>query len=94
MKCVDNDALIRDIIQQYDAYGKEESFEIQKAYEYAKKAHEKLQRKSGEPYINHPVSVTKELMVIEPDLTTIVASLLHDSVSDGVGAFEEIERLF
>jgi (p)ppGpp synthase/HD superfamily hydrolase len=33
-------------------------------------------------------------MIIEPDLTTIVATLLHDTVSDGSGALEEIEKMF
>jgi len=33
-------------------------------------------------------------MVIEPDLTTIVATILHDTVSDGIGTFDEIEKMF
>lgn len=94
MKTVDTQATIRDIIQRYKLYGKEDSDTIQRAYEYAKKSHGNHVRKSGDPYINHPVSATLELMVIEPDMTTIVATLLHDSVSDGGGALPEIETLF
>ena len=46
MKKVDTDAIIQDIIQRYEQYGKEESGIIQRAYEYARKAHEKNTRKS------------------------------------------------
>lgn len=46
MKKVDTDAIIQDIIQRYEQYGKEESVLIQRAYEYARKAHEKHFRKS------------------------------------------------
>lgn len=67
---------------------------IQKAYDYALKSHERKKRKSGDPYINHPLLATQELMVIEPDLTTIIATILHDTVSDGTGDFEEIGRIF
>lgn len=94
MKKVDTDAIIHDIIQRYEQYGREESGVIQRAYEYARKAHEKHTRKSGEPYINHPVAVAQELVVIEPDSTTLVAALLHDTVSDGSGTLPEIEELF
>ncbi len=94
MKKIDTDEVMRGIIQQYEKYGKEDSAPIQQAYEYARKAHEKNFRKSGEPYISHPVSVTQELMIIEPDITTIVASLLHDTISDGNGTLGEIEKLF
>lgn len=91
---IDCDALIREIIQRYKIYGKEDSSTIQKAYEYAKKVHGKHTRKSWDPYINHPVSAALELMVIEPDMTTIVATLLHDAVSDGEGTLSDIEKLF
>lgn len=46
MKKVDTDGLVRDIIQRYETYGSEGSETIQRAYEYARKAHEKHTRKS------------------------------------------------
>lgn len=46
MKNIDTDAIIRDIIQRYEQYGHEGSEVIQRAYEYARKAHEKHTRKS------------------------------------------------
>lgn len=94
MKKVDIDEIIRDIIQRYETYGIEKSEIIQRAYEYARKAHEKHTRKSGDPYIYHPVAVAEELMIIEPDMTTIVAALLHDTISDGTATLDEIETLF
>lgn len=94
MKNVSLDAIIRDIIQQYEKYGKEDSSLIQKAYVYARKAHEKHFRKSGDPYISHPVVVAQELMIIEPDVTTIISALLHDTISDWEGNLREIEQLF
>lgn len=90
----DIDAAIVEIIAQYEIYGKEGSEKIQKAYEYAKKCHTGVTRKSGDPYIVHPVFATQELMSIEPDMTTIISTLLHDTVSDGSGGFDEIETLF
>lgn len=91
---VDLNKAVQKIITQYETYGKEGSEKIQQAYEYAQKAHKWHMRKSGEPYINHPVSATKELMAIEPDITTIIATLLHDTISDGNGDFDEIQKLF
>lgn len=93
-KTIDIDGIIHDVIAQYQTYGKEDDAQIQKAYEYAKKSHKDHTRKSGDPYIVHPVLATKELMVIQPDMVTIVATLLHDSVSDGDGNLDEIEKLF
>lgn len=93
-KTVDTDVIIDEIIAQYATYGKEEGGLIRSAYEYAKKSHAGHTRKSWEPYLHHLVNATKELMVIEPDRTTIIATLLHDAVSDGDGKLEEIEKLF
>lgn len=53
-----------------------------------------MTRKSGEPYIDHPLSAAQELMVIEPDLITLVATIVHDTVSDGTGTLDEIEQNF
>jgi GTP pyrophosphokinase len=67
---------------------------ISRAYEFAKEAHKGVKRKSGEPYIIHPVGAAHELMVIEPDLTSILAALVHDTVSDGTATFADIEKNF
>ncbi|MBQ9504785.1 MAG: HD domain-containing protein, partial [Lachnospiraceae bacterium] len=55
---------------------------IERAYEIARSAHENQFRKSGEPYIIHPLSVGIILADLELDKETIVAGLLHDVVED------------
>ncbi len=55
---------------------------IVRAYEVAKKAHEGQARKSGEPYIQHPISVAKIVAELGLDDITVAAALLHDSVED------------
>ncbi len=55
---------------------------ILKAYEFAKKMHSSQFRKSGEPYIIHPVQVAYILATLELDTSTICAALLHDVVED------------
>ena len=56
--------------------------EMQRAFETAAKAHEGQLRKSGEPYITHPVAVAKILAELGLDRATIIAALLHDTVED------------
>ena len=55
---------------------------IQKAYNYALEKHGTQLRKSGEPYIIHPLQVAYILATIELDESTICAALLHDVVED------------
>lgn len=67
---------------------------IEKAYRIADDAHTGQARKSGEPYIIHPLCVSIILAELELDKETIVAGLLHDVVEDTVMTNEEIEREF
>ncbi len=57
---------------------------IEKAYRLASAAHEGQKRKSGEPYIIHPLDVAIILADLEMDLETIAAGLLHDVVEDTI----------
>jgi len=67
---------------------------IEKAYNIANDAHKGQTRKSGEPYIIHPLYVSIILADLELDKETIVAGLLHDVVEDTIMTNEEIEKEF
>ena len=67
---------------------------IEKAYKVASKAHEGQFRKSGEPYIIHPLYVAIILADLEMDKETIVAGILHDVVEDTVMTEEQITEEF
>lgn len=68
--------------------------QIRKAYHYAEEAHRGQKRKSGEPYIIHPVAVAQILADLQLDATTLTAALLHDVVEDTKVTDEEVVRLF
>ena len=67
---------------------------IEKAYNQAAEAHKDQLRKSGEPYIIHPLCVAIILADLEMDKETIAAGLLHDVVEDTILTKEEIEKTF
>ena len=67
---------------------------VEKAYELAKAAHGDQRRKSGEPYIIHPLSVAIILAELEMDKETIIAGILHDVVEDTSVTDEQIAEEF
>ena len=67
---------------------------IEKAYKIAKEAHKDQVRKSGEPYIIHPLWVGIILADLEMDKETIVAGMLHDAVEDTDMTLEDITKEF
>ena len=67
---------------------------VRKAYEFSAKAHEGQRRRSGEPYVKHPIAVAGVLTSLKTDVTAIVAGLLHDTLEDTVATAGELEREF
>lgn len=67
---------------------------VEKAYETATRVHEGQLRKSGEPYIIHPICVAIILAELELDKETIIAGLLHDVVEDTTMTSEDVAREF
>ena len=67
---------------------------VRKAYEFSAKAHEGQIRRSGEPYVKHPIAVAGVLTSLKTDVTAIVAGLLHDTLEDTVATAGELEREF
>ncbi len=91
--------LVKSIIDEVQRYMKNVpkeviAEEIQKAYIFARNAHEGQLRKSGDPYIIHPVEATRELLILRPDIVTIQSCLLHDVPEDTDKTVEDIRELF
>ncbi|MEM7297499.1 MAG: HD domain-containing protein, partial [Bacteroidota bacterium] len=68
---------------------------IRKAFDVALEAHKDMRRKSGEPYIYHPIAVARIVaQELGLDTTSIVCALLHDTVEDTYITLEDVENLF
>jgi GTP pyrophosphokinase len=65
-----------------------------RAYAFSAKAHEGQTRRSGEPYLRHPLAVAGVLTALRSDVTTIVAALLHDTLEDTLATPDELEQEF
>lgn len=68
--------------------------EIKRAYAYAHNKHDQQFRKSGEPYINHPLWATYYLATWHMDLSTLIAGLLHDLLEDTPTTFDDLKAEF
>ncbi|PNV80566.1 MAG: (p)ppGpp synthetase [Dictyoglomus turgidum] len=84
--------LLQELLEQ----GKEKysSENLKRAFIFAENAHKGQLRKSGEPYITHPVEVAKILMNLGMEETVVIAGLLHDVLEDTNVTKEEIEKEF
>lgn len=87
--------LYRDLIERVQKYHPSDDISIiEKAYKVAYEAHKNQLRKSGEPYIVHPLCVAIILADLQLDKESIVAGLLHDVVEDTIMTDEDITREF
>ena len=91
----DPEILYKELISKIKSYHPSADLSmVDKAYHLAYNAHKDQKRKSGEPYIIHPICVCIILAELELDKETIVAGLLHDVVEDTVYTTEEITEMF
>ncbi|TCK17042.1 GTP pyrophosphokinase/guanosine-3',5'-bis(diphosphate) 3'-pyrophosphohydrolase [Thiogranum longum] len=87
--------LISDLCDLLETYlDKEQVSEVYRAYLIGAEAHEGQHRKSGEPYIYHPVAVARILAEMHMDPQSIIAAILHDVIEDTAIAKETIEKEF
>jgi GTP pyrophosphokinase len=81
---------INDLIQKIKSYSpKADVSLVERAFKYASSAHEGQKRRSGEPFVSHPLAVALILAELEQDEITISAALLHDVIEDG-GVTKEV----
>ena len=86
---------IDDLLSIVASYQPPENVEIiRKAYEFSEKAHTGQVRRSGEPYIFHPLGVAIILAELRLDLATVACGLLHDTVEDTQATLEDIKKNF
>src|SRR5205814_10122282 len=85
---------LNDILEKVSAYHADADLDlIKKAYVYSAKVHQGQIRKSGEPYLIHPLEVAGLLAELKLDEASIVAGLLHDTIEDTLVNPEEIHVL-
>ncbi len=86
---------LNDILDRVVAYHPDPDLDlIKKAYVYSAKVHQGQIRKSGEPYLIHPLEVAGILAEMRLDESSVVTGLLHDTIEDTLATKEEIAELF
>src|SRR5499427_4875136 len=86
---------LADILTKVEGYHPQGDLDlIRKAYVFAARAHEGQLRRSGDPYVVHPVGVARIISELRLDVPSVCAGLLHDCVEDTSATAEDIGRLF
>jgi GTP pyrophosphokinase len=86
---------IHDLIERVQSYNPGAQVDlIRRAYDFSARAHEGQVRRSGEPYLQHPLAVAEVLAALKLDVPAIVAGLLHDTIEDTVCTQEQVEEEF
>lgn len=86
---------IEHLLEKASAYMKEQDLiRIRESYDFAEQAHHGQVRKSGEPYILHPIAVADILVDMQMDVLSIIAALLHDVVEDTTVDLQTVRAKF
>ena len=94
-KDIDIDLIYRKLVKKIKKYNpKFDEKVIKRAYDISKKYHKNQYRKSGEPFIVHPLMVADILANMELDQISIIAAILHDVIEDTDYSLEKIKREF
>ena len=89
------EALYEELIRTIREYHPSDDISmIEKAYKLSYEAHKEQKRKSGEPYIIHPICVAIILASLELDKETIAAGLMHDVIEDTEYTYEDLQKMF
>ncbi len=67
---------------------------VRRAYAFSEKAHAGQTRRSGEPYLQHPLAVAGVLTTLRSDVTAVAAGLLHDTLEDTLATPDQLEKEF
>ena len=67
---------------------------VRRAYQFAAEAHHGQTRKSGDPYVTHPLAVAEIIAELKLDVASVCAGLLHDCVEDTSATVEQLDKLF
>lgn len=91
----DTDEIIEKVIEMVSSYSPKSNTDmIYIAYRFAKNAHKDAKRRSGEPYIIHPVQTAYIAAQLEMDAVAISSALLHDVIEDTPYTYKDIENFF
>ena len=88
------DELFADLISRVKKYNPDGVEQITKAYEMANDAHKDQLRKSGEPYIIHPLYVGIILADLQMDTSTVIAGIMHDIIEDTDITYDDLKNAF
>ncbi len=87
-----NNVDLIDKIKSYNRFFNKDT--LSKAYEFAVNAHKNQKRKSGDPFVNHPLAVANILSDLRLDSATIVTGLLHDTIEDTKTTYNVVLKEF
>ena len=93
-EAIPNKELVDKFVKKIIRYGEEDKAKITAAAIFAAQKHGDQKRKTGQPYITHPIAVAEILMQIGMDADTVSAGLLHDTIEDTDTTEEEISEIF
>jgi GTP pyrophosphokinase len=87
--------MLDDILHKVEAYHPAADLSlIRRSYEFAAKAHDGQLRRSGDPYVVHPLGVAATIAELKLDVPSVCAGLLHDCVEDTSATTEELSKVF